>query len=120
MEIEDALRVAEAVNRQGISVTLDSLGESVTSEAEAHKAAEMYYRLLDAIAKRKLDANVSVKLTQMGLELSLDGGGHGEPALRPLLGNFVHRHGNSSLTQVTLDIVRRPHALSGRATPWAS
>jgi proline dehydrogenase len=39
MEMEDALRVAEAVNRQGIAVTLDSLGESVTSEPEAHRAA---------------------------------------------------------------------------------
>ena len=40
MEIEDALRVAEAVNRQGMAVTLDSLGESVTSETEAHTAAD--------------------------------------------------------------------------------
>src|ERR1700676_4184335 len=55
MEIEDALRVAEAVNKQGMSVTLDSLGESVTSEAEAHKAAEVYHRLLDSIAQRKLN-----------------------------------------------------------------
>jgi len=43
LEIEDALRVAEAVNRQGMAVTLDSLGESVTSETEAHKAAEIYH-----------------------------------------------------------------------------
>src|SRR4051812_39599153 len=45
MEIEDALRVAAAVNKQGISVSLDSLGESVTSESEAHRAAEVYHRL---------------------------------------------------------------------------
>ena len=70
MEIEDALRVAEAVNKQGMAVTLDSLGESVTSEAEAHRAAEIYHQLLDAIAARKLNANISVKLTQMGLEHS--------------------------------------------------
>ena len=50
MEIEDALRVAEAINKQGMSVTLDSLGESVTSEAEALAAAQIYHRLLDAIA----------------------------------------------------------------------
>src|ERR1700758_3032971 len=66
MEIDDALRVAEAVNKQGMSVSLDSLGESVSSEGEAHRAAEVYHRLLDAIAERKLNANVSVKLTQMG------------------------------------------------------
>ena len=50
MEIDDALRVAEAVNLQGMAVTLDSLGESVTSEAEAHQAADFYHQLLDAIA----------------------------------------------------------------------
>jgi proline dehydrogenase len=117
MEIEDALRVAEAVNRQGISVTLDSLGESVTSDAEAHKAAEIYHQLLDAIAERKLDANVSVKLTQMGLELSREvAEGIAENLVRHAhsLGNFVRIDmEDSSLTQVTLDIVRRLNALQG-------
>ncbi len=41
MEIEDALRVAEAGNKQGMSVSLDSLGESVSSELEAQKAAHV-------------------------------------------------------------------------------
>jgi proline dehydrogenase len=114
MEIEDALRVAEAVNKQGMSVSLDSLGESVTSETEAYRAAEVYHRLLDAIAERKLDANVSVKLTQMGLEQS--------PLLAERIAKNLAEHVNSvgtfvridmedsSLTQVTLDIVRRIHA----------
>lgn len=114
MEIEDALRVAEAVNKQGMSVSLDSLGESVTSEGEAHKAAEIYHRLLDAIAARKLNANVSVKLTQMGLELDRD--------LAESIALNLTEHAqavnsfvridmeDSSLTQVTLDIVRRIHA----------
>ena len=117
MEIEDALRVAEAVNKQGMSVSLDSLGESVTSEEEAHKAAEIYHRLLDAIAERKLNANVSVKLTQMGLEQS--------PALAESIARNLAEHArsvgtflridmeDSSLTQVTLDIVRRLHAQPG-------
>jgi proline dehydrogenase len=117
MEIEDALRVAEAVNRQGMSVTLDSLGESVTSEAEAHTAAEVYHRLLDAIAERRLDANVSVKLTQMGLELSREiAEGIAEDLVRHArsLGNFVRIDmEDSSLTQATLDIVRRLNALAG-------
>jgi proline dehydrogenase len=114
MEIDDALRVAEAVNQQGMAVTLDSLGESVTSETEAHQAADIYHRLLDSIAARKLDANISVKLTQMGLQLS--------PLLAESiawklaehagrLGNFVRIDmEDSSQTQVTLDIVRRLHA----------
>jgi proline dehydrogenase len=114
MEIEDALRVTEAVNKQGMSVTLDSLGENVTSAFEAHQAAEIYHQLLDAIFERKLNANISVKLTQMGLEL--------DPALAETIARNLARHaratGNfvridmegSPLTQVTLDIVRRLHA----------
>ncbi len=70
MQPDDALRVAESVNRQGISVTLDSLGESVTSPTEAHRAADVYHVLLDSIAERGLDANISIKLTQMGLQQS--------------------------------------------------
>ena len=117
MEIEDALRVAEAVNKQGMSVSLDSLGESVTSESEAHAAADVYHRLLDAIAERKLNANVSVKLTQMGLLLS---NGLAESIAEELVrharsvDNFVRIDmEDSSLTQVTLDIVRRLNAKPG-------
>ena len=114
MEIADALRVAEAVNQQGMAVTVDSLGESVTSENEAHRAADSYHQLLDAIAARKLNANISVKLTQMGLQLS--------PALAESIAWKLAEHAgrlgsfaridmeDSSLTQVTLDIVRRLHA----------
>ena len=114
LEIEDALRVARAVNGQGMHVTLDSLGESVTSAAEAHAAADIYHRLLDAIAERKLDANISVKLTQMGLGL--------DPQLAEGIATSLTEHAkagdnfvridmeDSPLTQVTLDIVRRLHA----------
>src|ERR1035441_2267174 len=52
MEIDDALRVAEAANKQGMSVSLDSLGESVTSEIEAYRAAEVYHRLLRSEERR--------------------------------------------------------------------
>jgi len=114
MEIEDALRVAEAINRQGMKVSLDSLGESVTSDVEAHRSADIYHRLLDSIAERKLNANVSVKLTQMGLELS--------PELAESIAEDLARHARaagsfvridmegSQFTQITLDIVRRLHA----------
>ena len=67
--VEEVLNAAVSVNRQGISTTLDSLGENVHSPHEAHLAAEVYHRLLDAIQQRQLDANVSVKLTQMGMDL---------------------------------------------------
>lgn len=114
MEIDDALAVAEALNRQGIGVTLDSLGERVTSEVDAHRAAEAYHRLLDAIAARKLNAHISVKLTQMGVNI--------EPELAETVAEGLARHARSAgsylridmeesrLTQVTLDIVRRLHA----------
>ena len=117
LEIDDAMRVAESVNKQGMLVTLDSLGESVTSEAEAHKAADVYHRLLDEVAARKLNSNISVKLTQMGLTL--------DPQLAETIaenlavhaqstGNFVRIDmEDSSLTQITMDIVRRIHAKPG-------
>jgi len=114
MSLDDALRVAEEVNRQGIAVTLDSLGESVTSESAAHQAADVYHKLLDAIAARGIRANISVKLTQMGLEQSAN-------LAESIAGNLVeHARAtenfvridmeDSRLTQVTLDIVRRIHA----------
>jgi proline dehydrogenase len=114
MEIGDALRVAEAVNHQGMHVTLDSLGESVSTEAEAQKAADIYHELLDWINARKVDANISVKLTQMGLELSpelAEGIAVSLAEHAKSLGNFVRIDmEDSSLTQVTLDIVRRANA----------
>jgi proline dehydrogenase len=115
LELEDALRVAEAVNRQGMAVTLDSLGESVSTEVEAHQAAEIYHQLLDQIAARKLNANISVKLTQMGLELDRKLAGdiaEGLARHASVKGNFLRIDmEDSSLTQVTLDIVRRINAL---------
>jgi proline dehydrogenase len=114
LDISHALRAAEAVNSQGMAVTLDSLGESVTSETEAHRAADVYHQLLDLIEARKLNANISVKLTQMGLEIS--------PELSESIALSLTEHAHSagsfvridmedsSLTQVTLDIVRRVHS----------
>ena len=114
MEIGDALLVAQALNQQGLLVTLDSLGESVSSEVEAQAAAEIYHKLLDLIASHKVNANVSVKLTQMGLELSPQLAGEIAQSLAQhakSIGNFVRIDmEDSSLTQVTLDIVRRIHA----------
>jgi proline dehydrogenase len=114
LEVEDALRAAEMLNNYGMTATLDSLGESVATDAEAHKAAEIYHRLLDAIAAQKLKANISVKLTQMGLELDPDlaytiAAGLTEHARAT--GNFLRIDmEGSSLTQVTLDLVHHLHA----------
>ena len=70
--IEDAVAACERGNAEGIAVSLDSLGESVTVEAEARAAAKIYTQVLDAIAAKKLNANVSLKLSQMGLDVSLE------------------------------------------------
>jgi proline dehydrogenase len=68
MTVEDALSACECVNREGIAVSLDSLGERVTVEAEARASATVYHRILDAIHDRGLNANVSVKLSQVGMD----------------------------------------------------
>jgi proline dehydrogenase len=68
MTVDEVLAACEQVNREGIAATLDSLGESVTTEAEAQKSADIYHQLLDAIEARKLNANVSVKLSQVGMD----------------------------------------------------
>jgi proline dehydrogenase len=68
MSVEEVLDVCARVNKEGIAATLDSLGESVTTEAEAQKSADIYHQLLDAIDSRNLNANVSVKLSQIGMD----------------------------------------------------
>ena len=118
LEVDDVLRAAESVNSQGISATLDSLGENIATPDEARHSADIYHRLLDDIKTRGLNANVSVKLTQMGLEL--------DPELTEEIaaslvahavetGNFVRIDmEGSAVTQVTLDIVKRLHAGEAR------
>lgn len=114
MKIEDGLRAAEILNKQGIAATLDVLGESVSSEIDARKSAEDYHRLLDEIAAQKLNANISVKLTQMGLGLSpqlAENFAADLAAHARMTGSFLRIDmEDSSLTQVTVDIVRRLHA----------
>lgn len=68
--LEEVLDSVAALNAKGISASLDLLGESVHAEQEARAAGREYLHMLDRIRERKLDANVSVKLTAMGLDLS--------------------------------------------------
>ena len=70
--LAEAIAVVKKLNKEGIQVTFDQLGESVTNEAEARQAKEGYLRALDAIASNQVSSQVSVKLTQMGLDLSAD------------------------------------------------
>ena len=70
--LDTALAAVKQLNSQGISATLDLLGESVHNEAEARESARAYIEILDRIEEEKLNANASVKLTAMGLDISED------------------------------------------------
>jgi proline dehydrogenase len=70
--VETALAGVARLNARGITASLDLLGESVHNEAEARAAGDAYVTMLDRIHAKKADANVSVKLTAMGLDVSED------------------------------------------------
>jgi proline dehydrogenase len=67
---EDGVAAVLELNRAGISASLDFLGESVSRPEEAEHARDIYLKTLDRIREAGADANVSVKLTQMGLDIS--------------------------------------------------
>lgn len=67
--LEEALPALERIQEGGLATTVDVLGESVSTVEAATAAADRYLVLLDAIAERGLDPNVSLKLTQMGLDV---------------------------------------------------
>ena len=67
--VEDLLAATQEVNRRGMSVSVDNLGENVTNAEEARQSARLYHQLLDLITERNLQANVSLKLTHMGLDV---------------------------------------------------
>ena len=70
--LEEAIQVVKKLHEQNIDVTFDQLGESVTNESESRAARDGYLRALDAVAATGLPTHVSLKLTQMGLDLSPD------------------------------------------------
>ncbi len=70
--LDEAIQVARLLSDKGISTSLDLLGESVTDEKAAAASRDEVIAALDRIAATGVDANVSVKLTQMGLDLNED------------------------------------------------
>jgi proline dehydrogenase len=70
--IEEAVKAAQDLAGRGITASLDFLGESVTMESEAVAARDQYLEMLDRLAAAGQQVNVSVKLTQMGLDISED------------------------------------------------
>jgi len=67
--VDDALKAVKKLNEKGIMATLDVLGESVKEKEDSEKAVEAYLNLLDAIPKAGANSHVSLKLTQMGLDI---------------------------------------------------
>jgi len=116
--VDEAVAAAEQLNREGIAVTLDSLGESVDDVAHAEVSAGIYHQLLEEIEARGLKANVSVKLTQMGMDIR----GNGPELAEEIVGRMVEhasRFGcfvridmeGSEYTEATLAMTERLHAM---------
>ncbi len=70
--MEEMLDTVRRFNQEGVMATIDVLGEFITKKEEALQAAQLYKDILAAIEREGLDANISVKLTQMGLLLDKD------------------------------------------------
>lgn len=69
--LDEAVGVVQQINRDGMRTSLDLLGESVSNPQEAQYAATNYVRSVQRIAEQRLDSSISLKLTQLGLDLSL-------------------------------------------------
>ena len=117
--VEDALAVTKKVNDMGMSVSLDNLGENVTNADEARQSAELYRQLLAQIAARNLNANISLKLTHMGLDVQ-------ESLAHELVYALVQQAAaqrsfvrvdmeGSAYTQRTLEFVHELHRQPGNA-----
>jgi proline dehydrogenase len=112
--IEDALAATKAMNHRGLSVSVDNLGENVSNADEARHSAQLYHQLLDQMQAQGLNANVSLKLTHMGLDV--------DEAMAYEIASGVVQHAarlnsfvridmeGSPYTQRTLDFVHRLHA----------
>lgn len=105
--VETAVEAVRELNRRKITATLDLLGESVAREPEAAQARDTYLQMLDRIGDTGVDSNVSVKLTQMGFDISEDACLANMTAIlerAKARGNFVRLDmEGSAYTQRTLD-----------------
>lgn len=115
--LEQALDVARRLKGEGITVTLDHLGESVSTLEEASAARDAYLGVMDALYTAGLECNVSLKLTQFGMDVSYDQClANVEQLARKAAetGGFVRVDMESSeYTHRTLHLVRDLHARHG-------
>lgn len=114
--LDEALSAARVCNDQGMMVSLDYLGENVSSTADAQHARDAYLEVFEKIADQKLNANVSCKLTALGLDLSTE---FCEGLVLSIVeraaatDNFLRVDMEGSLyTQRTIDLVKRARSQS--------
>ena len=118
-QVADVLQATSAVNQRGMGVSIDNLGENVTNAEEARESAQLYHQLLDEISARKLNANISLKLTHMGLDVDENlacelVSGLVAKAASSNPRNFVRVDmEGSAYTQRTLDFVHKLHRIPG-------
>jgi proline dehydrogenase len=111
--VDEALAATRAMNQLGLGVSVDNLGENVSNADEARHSAQLYHQLLDRMSEQGLNANVSVKLTHLGLDVDEAmayeiASGLVQHAAR--INNFVRVDmEGSAYTQRTVDFVRRLH-----------
>jgi len=117
--VEELLTATKQMNDLGIRVSVDNLGENVTNVEEALHSEKLYHQLLDEIDKRKLDANVSLKLTHMGLDVDPDLAYRIVSDLlehAKAINNFIRIDMEGSpYTQRTIDFTRELHKRPGAA-----
>ncbi|MEC1522740.1 proline dehydrogenase [Neobacillus niacini] len=108
--LETAIVKVNELNRKGLKCTLDHLGEFVSSKEEASAATEYCLRTLDAMEKSKVDGNLSVKMTQLGLDIDYKFCLENMKKIvsrAKKYGNFVRIDmEDSSRTQITLNILK--------------
>ncbi len=109
--IEDAVRLVQTLNSGGITATIDVLGENVTAREDAEKSSKAAREVLQVIKEHELDANLSIKLTQFGLNIDSN---FCFDNVKPVMeaaksyGNFVRIDmEDSSTTTATLDIYEK-------------
>src|SRR5215813_10278884 len=109
-DLAEAVEAIRVLNSKSITASFDHLGESITSEAETHDEVREYLRILDRIHETSIDSNVSVKLTQLGLDVSYDLCYQNTLEIvraAAALGNFVRIDmEDSTKTDGTLDVFR--------------
>ena len=108
--LDAALECVQDLNRNGMSATLDVLGEDTTSTDDCLEGRDLYLRALEKIEKQELDCNISVKLSQMGLRFDPE---LCRSVMRDLVSAAEERRNfvridmeDASVTQITLDIYR--------------